>query len=411
VAVAVEDPRACSDEDAADVLDELRGALDRLEAFDARVLSVGDTMVGLWQLAARVEALVCRQAAAFARYGEWADVGAKNAAAWLTVETRCDPTVARARVRRGRALGRMDLVSAAFAAGLIGVEHVDRLARACTPRTALVFHRDEAMLVDWAATMPSDVFVTALAEWLYRADADREEQLAERQCRRRRVHLSQSFEDTWYLNGVLDPISGQIVNDVLSRIERELFAADWADAKTRLGRRPNVDELARSTPQRRADALVEMATRAATTPKGGQRPGPLVTLLVGVDAFAATCRLAAGTNVTPGQAARWLDQSIIERIVFDGPNRVLSVGRQREFTGALRRAIEVRDRTCQHPYCDEPAERCQVDHTVPWALGGRTTQANGKLHCGFHNRNREPEHIRHKRRTRRSKRPKPDADE
>jgi hypothetical protein len=120
-------------------------------------------------------------------------------------------------------------------------------------------------------------------------------------------------------------------------------------------------------------------------------------LLVGVDAFAATCQLAAGTNITPGQAARWLDQSMIERIVFDGPDRVLSVGHHRHFTGALRRAIEVRDRTCQHPYCNEPAEQCQIDHIEPWARGGRTTQANGKLRCSFHNRHREPEHIRRKR--------------
>ncbi|MDA8148855.1 MAG: HNH endonuclease signature motif containing protein, partial [Actinomycetota bacterium] len=50
------------------------------------------------------------------------------------------------------------------------------------------------------------------------------------------------------------------------------------------------------------------------------------------------------------------------------------------------RAIEVRDRTCSHPTCEVPAERCQVDHILPWSAGGATTQENGRLLCGFHNR-------------------------
>jgi hypothetical protein len=381
-----------------DVLAGLRRELDRLVGLDPSAWCDGATLVGLLGEVSRIEALACRQAAAFGRSDEWSCVGARTVPAWLRVESRCDPRQARARVRRGRALGRMDIVSAAFLAGAIAVEHVDRLARACTRRTIGAFVRDEAMLVEWAISMEYPDFVTALEQWLYGADADAAETLAARRHRRRRVHLSQSFEDTWYLNGVLDPISGQIVHDVLARIERELFEADWATAKQRLGRDPHVDELERNNPQRRADALVEMATRASTVPKDGQRPAPLFTVLVGVEAFAGTCQLAAGTNVTPGATARWLDDSLIERIVFDGPDRVLSVGRQRTFTGALRRAIQVRDRSCAHRYCHVPAERCEIDHIIPWPLGGATSQANGTCRCGGHNREREPEHIRRRRR-------------
>jgi hypothetical protein len=386
-----------------DVLAGLRRELDRLVGLDPSVWCDGATLVGLLGEVSRVEALVCRQAAAFGGSDEWSCVGARTVPAWLAVESRCDPREARARVRRGRALGRMDIVSAAFLAGRIRIEHVDRLARACTRRTLSVFVRDEAILVEWASSMEYPVFVNALKEWLYRADPDGSEKLTERQHRRRQVHLSQSFEDTWHLNGVLDSISVQIVHDVLARIERELFEADWTDATQRLGRDPHLDELARTTPQRRADALVDMATRAATAPTDGQRPAPLLTLLVGVDAFTNLCQLAAGTNVTPGEAARWLDASFIERIVFDGPDRVLSVGRQRTFTGALRRAIRARDRTCAHPYCDTPAEQCEIDHIVPWAVGGQTSQANGRCACRFHNRHREPDLIRRRRRQRRAR--------
>ena len=48
-------------------------------------------------------------------------------------------------------------------------------------------------------------------------------------------------------------------------------------------------------------------------------------------------------------------------------------------SGALRRAIQVRDRHCQHPSgCDEPADRCDVDHTVPVSQNGRTDQFGGR---------------------------------
>jgi len=68
---------------------------------------------------------------------------------------------------------------------------------------------------------------------------------------------------------------------------------------------------------------------------------------------------------------------------------VIDVGeRTRLYRGALRRAIQVRDRECQHHYCDEPADRCQVDHIDDYAKGGLTTQDNGRLYCGPHNRGR-----------------------
>ena len=79
----------------------------------------------------------------------------------------------------------------------------------------------------------------------------------------------------------------------------------------------------------------------------------------------------------------------METILFDGPCTVLTVSQQRSFTGVLRRAIEARDRHCQHPSgCDVPAHQCDIDHIVPYADGGPTSQFNGRLECPTHNRNR-----------------------
>jgi hypothetical protein len=56
----------------------------------------------------------------------------------------------------------------------------------------------------------------------------------------------------------------------------------------------------------------------------------------------------------------------VERVVVDGPDRIRNVGlRRRMFTGATRRAVEVRDRECFHEFCDEPAGDCHIDHVEP----------------------------------------------
>jgi 5-methylcytosine-specific restriction endonuclease McrA len=82
------------------------------------------------------------------------------------------------------------------------------------------------------------------------------------------------------------------------------------------------------------------------------------------------------------------DDVLIERVVFDGPSRVIDLGHARTFTGAVRRAVELRDRHCTFPGCHAPAARCEVDHIVPHAFGGPTSQANGRLGCRPDHRHR-----------------------
>ncbi|MFC7876895.1 DUF222 domain-containing protein [Isoptericola sp. NPDC057391] len=51
---------------------------------------------------------------------------------------------------------------------------------------------------------------------------------------------------------------------------------------------------------------------------------------------------------------------------------------------ALRTYLEARDGTCRFPGCTRPAPRCDVDHTVAWADGGRTTADNLAHVCRRH---------------------------
>jgi hypothetical protein len=123
--------------------------------------------------------------------------------------------------------------------------------------------------------------------------------------------------------------------------------------------------------------------------------------------------MEGGSVVPMSQLLPWLDDADIVRVRHDpgGPLTLSYAMRLREvtircleetlegakdrkecnptdrtFTGATRRAIEIRDRQCSHPYCDRPARYCQIDHIKPYSQGGLTTQANGRLLCPRHNR-------------------------
>jgi hypothetical protein len=215
-------------------------------------------------------------------------------------------------------------------------------------------------------------------------------------CRYDQRHFSavRTIFDSVDLRGSLDVMGGTEFLSELHRLENDLFEADWAHARGEHRLDATPDHLPRTSPQRRADALVEMARRSRALPEHAHLPRPLITVLTGYGAFSKVCELADGTVITPGDVVRLLDHADIERIVFDGPARVIEVGaRRRFFTGALRRAVEVRDRHCQHPSgCDVPAEECQIDHIVPYAQGGPTTQENGRCYCAVHNRQRVGSH-------------------
>ena len=351
---------------------------------------LSDALVAIHREKVRLEAAESALTGAWAARQCFRDDGARNPAAWLSTRLGIAKDTASRRVRVARAVRAMPVTAAAWAAGEVSVDHVLALVRARTDRTVECFDRDEKLLVDQAKTGKYTVFASALSYWCQLADPEGVEVKAAEQHGRRRMHLSESLGGWWYGEFGLDALNGAIVNETLSAIYDELFAADWAEAKARVGESVTVADLRRTPEQRRADALVAAFVRARTAPADGRRPAPLFTVLVGYETLAGrVCELAGGTVVTPGSLVPWLDEACIERVVFDGPSRVVDVGvRQRLFTGALRRAIEVRDRVCYHHYCDIRAPRCQIDHEIPYAVGGPTDHDNGRLACDYHNRNR-----------------------
>jgi hypothetical protein len=371
---------------AEEAIASMSAGLDWLAENDPSLYCDGASIKALERQGSRLGCATSRAVTSFETWGEWGRDEAKSATAWIDTTCHVPKTEARAQLRRGRALPSLPLVAEAWMSGDIGAAHVDAFLRVKRPVTEEALKESEKILVDLARTMKFAEFTIALDYFEQHADQDGTDEAAEAKKTQRDVYLYPS--PNGYLGEMrFDTIGGAIVVKEHKRIEEEFYKADRAEAKARLGREPRTDELARTAAQRRADAMVEMAARSASTPPGSRRPEPLFLVLIDYPTlYGRIAQLEQGDVVAPGSLLSWLDTATFERIVFAPGKRAECSVRSRFFTGATRRAVEVRDRQCQHEYCDICAAECEMDHIVPWSQGGLTEQENGQVLCRYHNR-------------------------
>ena len=316
-------------------IEALIAGIDEMAACDAFELEEPEVVVELFRQLSRFEAIVARASAAFDDSGAWRSDGAHTATAWLTVSCAVSKKVARRHLCRGKAMRHLDVAAAALAQGDINGAHLDALLKLVRPVTQEALARDEAMLVDQATQLTFAHFIRVLNYWEQMADPDGVERTEADKLDRRDTYLTRTLDGSWFGQMNFDPISGAIVHRAHERIEQELFEEDWAKAKAELGREPMFGELSRTPGQRRADAMVELATRALTAPANGRRPEPLFSVLVGYETFGGRIlELAQRQAVTPGSLVPWLDRAWLERAVFAPAGRP---GRGRRAHEALQR--------------------------------------------------------------------------
>ncbi len=373
-----------------DVLDTLTHAVDLFAEADPFSYGDVDSVQRLEKQRGRLDCCTAKAVASFAEGGEWAAAGAQSAVAWIAATCHLPVGEVRKHLRRGRALASMPIVAEAFSDGSICGAHVDVLVKAAKT-VALAdpdaFARCEATLVQVAQERTFATFCGSVTYFTQMADPNGAEEADLHRRARRDAYVVQSLDGMYLLGGNLDPMSGAIVAGELTRIEAELFEAEWAMSKETLGRDPKVHELPNTSAQRRADALVEMAVRSKGAKATDRRPVALVSVLVGYEAlYGRISQIEGGPILSPGALLPWLKGAEFERIVFSPGVRIECSKTARFFTGATRRAIEVRDQQCTHPLCEAPAQRCQIDHILPFSQGGETTQENGRVLCSFHNR-------------------------
>ena len=365
----------------------LESAMDDVLALDADELSGAelDVFVRVTGVVhARSAALDAKAVEAWDAQSRWAGSGARSAAAHLAHQRRVPVGSCRWIPKLARKLRAFPAVRLAWEAGRIDTAHVQRICAADNSRVHDQLVADQVEITRWAMDCHWDGFSRRMREWLDEHDLDGAEPDGRSN---RRAHCSKTLNDAWAVDAWLDPIGGSIFAKELERLVAKLYEDDLAEARERLGiADPLPFQLRRTPEQRRADALVLMAERSATGPEDGRRGRILLTVLVGHDSLAKILEATNGIALRAGQLIPWLDALAIEQVLFDGPGHVVKVSTQRNFEGVVRKAVEVRDRGCQHPTCHEPIDRCQADHIIPWSAHGPTAQANGRLLCGLHNR-------------------------
>jgi hypothetical protein len=160
------------------------------------------------------------------------------------------------------------------------------------------------------------------------------------------------------------------------------------DAKTA----PRSAEDPRSTAQRRADALGEVCgyvlAHGDVPQAGGHRPALTVTVdLADLQDRARGAVLDLGGPLTPSALRRLCCDATVVPVVLGGSGQPLDVGRAtRTIPDGLRRAVAARDRGCALPGCDRPPSWCEVHHIVEWQHGGPTKIDNLVMLCGRHHR-------------------------
>ncbi|WP_162246831.1 HNH endonuclease signature motif containing protein [Phycicoccus sp. Root101] len=163
------------------------------------------------------------------------------------------------------------------------------------------------------------------------------------------------------------------------------------DALARPVRDEDTGELDLRTPAaRRADALLDLVTRAVSAPEGLPRQAKTsLVVTVGLDALQGRCRGAALTagdeSLTVGAVRRLACDAQVIPVVLGSRGEVLDQGMGRRlFDRAQIRHLWLRDRHCTFPGCSKPAAWSDAHHLVHWADGGPTDIDNAALLCRAH---------------------------
>lgn len=320
-----------------------------------------------------------------------AGLGASSAAAILRQRLVLTPAAAQGLARTARAVGgECAVTGAALAAGELNYAQAVAITRAVRDLPAeaapALRQRAEADLIA-AADRFDALALTRLGRHILEVAApdELEEQQAAalaaaeaRAARRREFTMTPDGHGSEWLRGRLDTEAAAVLRAALDPLSapRPEGCADGPDR--------------RSAAERRADALVELARRnlaADDLPEtGGARPHVAVTLpLRALTEGLGHARLDTGDILSPTAARMMACDCQLIPAVLGGAGEVLDLGRSRRlFTGAVRRALNLRDRGCAFPGCDRPPSWCDGHHIVSWADGGTTSLDNGVLLCGHH---------------------------
>jgi hypothetical protein len=316
-------------------------------------------------------------------------------------------------LKRGRLLRQLPRLAKAAGAGDASAEQLGLVARLADQVGVEQLIRSDPTLAELAQDGGPAEMAHACERIRAHLDPDGAHPDPAASFERRGLTLARSGSMT-VVRGQLDPEGAAALHTVLDALMRP----------------PGPDDL-RTSAQRRADALVELArlhlTRGELPTVGGVRPqiGVLVTpamLRYGTEATAG--RREGGPTEPPATSccdpppprredplerlgiprlpelpwAHWVDEippELAQRLACDGEvwraildpatGLPLEVGRaHRVVPPWIRKALHARDRGCRWPGCRAPASWTDAHHLVAWWLGGPTDIDNLLLLCRWH---------------------------
>jgi hypothetical protein len=309
----------------------------------------------------RLNAEVVRLVGEWDRRRAWESDGALTATSWITHRAPVAGRHAATMVGAARLVDRHPATAAALASGDVSSAHVEQLARVVTKDRAGLYLDHETELLNAAATLPLGDFAKVTATWRSLADDHLASDDHQQQYEARRFHVSDTFQGAVAADGMFDQVGGATLKAAV-------------DDLANLNRQPGDS---RTLPQRRADALVELAERylKGTQPVG--RSPVNLNVIVIVDAATVTnqpselvkvrCEVDGVGPITRAALELLACDCTVTRVVMAGQSQVLDMGRRtRLVTTTQRRALAVRDRHCRFPGCRRPAHWTDAHHIISW---------------------------------------------
>lgn len=410
------------------VVGRLHEVLDDLLDADLSVLGSdehAEVVRGLVRARHRMEAAVADAVAAFDDADVAATTQQRTTKQWLAHHTRLSLGASSQLTTTARAL-RDPLRSTrdALAAGEVSAQHVAAITtvvRKVGPEHAA---KTEPILLGLARRFDPATVKQATAAIFAHVDPEGAERSLRDAYEKRGVTLS-VVGDHGYLDGVFDIESTELLSSVLTPLMTPSGPTDK-----------------RTTPQRRADALLDLAQKHLDTSDmpqlGGHRPHLSIVIdadrlppaddtpgaeperPTGADGqprgWVGTVGLPWTNSAVPASVARrWACDAtvtpLLARLLGRSRQRVsarelqgigsgaltrlpgdpvwlpLDVGRtQRTATPAQLKALALRDGGCIHPGCSRSTVYCQAHHVVHWVDGGATDLTNLVLLCRHHHR-------------------------
>src|SRR6266849_1883650 len=230
------------------ILDHLAG--EELNSLTAEAM--GDDQIALQRIVNRVQAEGLRRLRRFDSGQGYAPSGALSARAWLRWQLNLTATSASERVAMSRKMVALPQTEQALADGNISYRHATLIAEAAGQLGDNLEAQAETLLVEAATELDPWRLQRAIWHLKHCLDSDGVLSDSNKAHGRRFLHLSQTFDGVYRIDGWLDAVGGATLNTALNSV---------------MGPRLTDDD--RSAAERRADAAVEMARRQLD---GGQLP-------------------------------------------------------------------------------------------------------------------------------------------